>query len=492
MNDKTFSNAPAHPIQVRDKGLRKDALSFLSNIVIGVASAAPAYSIASALGPIAGSASFATPAIMIVAFLPMLFIAVAYYYLNRVDPDCGTTFSWVTLAMGPSAGWIGGWVLLITNVIVMPSMAVIAGQYSFLLFGDANPSPMAVTAAGVAWIVVLTAICYVGIELSARTQQVLLGTELAILLVFAAMALAKVYTSTAPAGSMPVSLDWFNPFKIASYDDFLKAFLVAVFIYWGWDSSLAVNEETENPQTTPGIAAVSSTFLLLAVYVLVSAAALSFAGPHALSTGNENDADDIFALIGETVLGPWLDRLLILAVLTSAAAATLTTILPAARTALSMASAGAFPARFAEIHPRFKSPGFATLTMGAVSVLWFVVLRSFSKNVLDDSIEALGLCVAFYYGLTGFACVIVYRRELLKSARNFVLMGALPGLGGATMVFLLVESCLSLARKAPPSAFGIGLPLGIAAASLITGIILMFAARRALPAFFRRKGFMAA
>ncbi len=492
MNDKTLSGVPAPSSQVKDKGLQKDALSFLSNIVIGVASAAPAYSIASALGPIAGSASFATPAIMIVAFLPMLFIAVAYYYLNRVDPDCGTTFSWVTLAMGPSAGWIGGWVLLITNVIVMPSMAVIAGQYSFLLFGDANPSAMAVTAAGVAWIVVLTAICYVGIELSARTQQVLLGTELAILLVFAGVALAKVYASTAPAGSMPVSLDWFNPFKIASYDDFLKAFLVAVFIYWGWDSSLAVNEETENPQTTPGIAAVSSTVLLVAVYVLVSAAALSFAGPHALSTGNENDADDIFAAIGETVLGPWLDRLLILAVLTSAAAATLTTILPAARTALSMASAGAFPARFAEIHPRFKSPGFATLTMGAVSVLWFVVLRSFSKNVLDNSIEALGLCVAFYYGLTGFACVIVYRSELLKSVRNFVLMGALPGLGGATMVFLLVESCLSLARKAPPSAFGIGLPLGIAAASLITGIILMFAARRALPAFFRRRAFMAA
>ncbi len=146
MNDKTFPVAPAPLIEVRDKGLRKNALSFLSNIVIGVASAAPAYSIASALGPIAGPASFATPAIMIVAFIPMLFIAVAYYYLNRIDPDCGTTFSWVTLAMGPTAGWIGGWVLLITNVIVMPSMAVIAGQYSFLLFGH-NPSPIEATAA---------------------------------------------------------------------------------------------------------------------------------------------------------------------------------------------------------------------------------------------------------------------------------------------------------------------------------------------------------
>ena len=491
MKSHHLPDASASSITVKDKGLRKNALSFLSNIVIGVASAAPAYSLASALGPIAGSASFTTPAIMIVAFIPMLFIAVAYYYLNRLDPDCGTTFSWVTLAMGPTVGWIGGWVLLLTNVIVMPSMAVIAGQYSFLLFGD-HPSSIEVTAAGVAWIVVLTAICYVGIELSARTQQVLLGTELAILLIFAVMAFAKVYTAHAPAGSMPVSLEWFNPFKVESYDDFLKAFLVAVFIYWGWDTGVAVNEETENPQTTPGVAAVTSTFLLVAVYVLVSAAAISFAGPNALSGSAENGADDIFALIGESVLGSWLDKLLILAVLTSAAAATLTTILPAARTALSMASAGAFPARFAEIHPRYKSPGFATLMMGAVSILWFVFLRSFSKHVLDDSIEALGLCIAFYYALTGFACVVIYRRQLLKSVRNFVLMGLLPASGGAIMVFLLVESCISLANKASGSAFGIGLPLVIAAASLVSGIILMVAARRSLPAFFRRKTFIAA
>ena len=94
-------------------------------------------------------------------------------------------------------------------------------------------------------------------------------------------------------------------------------------------------------------------------------------------------------------------------------------------------------------------------------------------------------------GLTGFACVIVYRRQLLKSVRNFVLMGVMPALGGAMMVFLLVEFCLSLARKAPQSAFGIGLPLGIASASLVTGIILMLAARRALPGFFRRRALAA-
>src|SRR5271165_1587601 len=97
---------PSGGVAPKEKGLKKNAISFLSNIVIGVASAAPAYSLASALGVIAGFAAFGTPAILIVAFIPMLFIATAYYYLNKGHPDCGTVFSWVTAAMGPHAGWI--------------------------------------------------------------------------------------------------------------------------------------------------------------------------------------------------------------------------------------------------------------------------------------------------------------------------------------------------------------------------------------------------
>ena len=73
------------------------------------------------------------PAILILAFVPMLLIAAAYYYLNRADPDCGTTFSWVTRAMGPWAGWIGGWAIIVADIIVMANLAQIAGLYSFLL-----------------------------------------------------------------------------------------------------------------------------------------------------------------------------------------------------------------------------------------------------------------------------------------------------------------------------------------------------------------------
>ncbi len=472
------ASASAEP---RDKGLKRNAISFLSNIVIGVASAAPGYSLASALGIIAGFAAFATPAIMIVAFIPMLLVATAYFYLNRSDPDCGTVFSWVTRAMGPHAGWIGGWSLIVTNILVMPSLAVIAGQYSFLLFGYDAPSTAQVTLVGVAWIAVMTAICYFGIELSARTQQALLGVEVLVLVVFAVSALAKVYSAAAPPGATHVALSWLNPWTIRDAKVFTEAFLVAVFIYWGWDSGVSVNEETENPGTAPGYAAVVSTVLLVALYVIVAVSAIAFAGPDVLSKNSAN----IFAPIGESVLGLELNKLLILAVLTSASASTQTSILPAARTALSMASAGALPKAFGAIHSRHLTPGFATLVMGAVSIGWYAGLTVFSKSVLDDSILALGLCIAFYYALTGIACVVLHRHMLLRSVRNFVLIGVFPAVGSLIMLFLFVKSSTVLGTSGSMAIFGIGAPLVIGVGALLAGFLLMAFARQGLPEFFK-------
>ncbi len=72
---------------------------------------------------------------MIVSFIPMLLIAAAYNYMNKADPDCGTSFTWVTRAMGPRLGWLTGWAIVAADIIVMAALAYIAGVYTFLLFG---------------------------------------------------------------------------------------------------------------------------------------------------------------------------------------------------------------------------------------------------------------------------------------------------------------------------------------------------------------------
>src|SRR5580693_1703782 len=110
---------------VMDKGLKKGAIGYISNIVIGVASTAPAYSLATTLGAIVLVTGVGThaPAVLLVAFLPMLLVAGAYKYFNRADPDAGTSFAWTTRALGPSMGWMNGWAIFLADVIVMVSLS---------------------------------------------------------------------------------------------------------------------------------------------------------------------------------------------------------------------------------------------------------------------------------------------------------------------------------------------------------------------------------
>jgi amino acid transporter len=471
-------------------GLKTGAIGYVSNIVIGVASTAPAYSLAATLGFIVAVAGVGlrAPAVLLVAFVPMLLIAFAYRYLNRADPDCGTTFAWSTRALGPWVGWINGWAIFVADVIVMASLAVIAAQYSFLFVGwDSGVSSTAAVIAGsIVWIALMTWICYRGIELSARTQTVLLGAEIAILAVFAVAALIEVYTRS-PAHSVHVAATWFNPFAM-SWGALVDGVLLGIFIYWGWDSGVAVNEESESSAEGPGRAAVVSTLILLLVYVVVSTAAQAYAGPEAL-TANSND---VLSVLGTKVFGsPW-DKLLVLAVLTSAAASTQTTILPTARTTYSMARWGAIPSIFGRIHPRFQTPTVSTLGMGALSIVWTVVLLSFnpSQHVLGDSITALGFSIAFYYGFTGLACAVYFRRELLRSVRNFVLAGVLPLAGCGLMFAVFAKAFHDYSQPdagyAPPL-WGIQIPIVIGIGSLLLGVPLMVLTSLYLRRFFRRR-----
>ena len=167
-----------------------------------------------------------------------------------------------------------------------------------------------------------------------------MSAEILILGLFAVVALVKVYGSH-PAGSIEPTIGWFNPFAL-KFGALLDGILLGVFIYWGWDSGVAVNEESEDPNEGPGRAAVMSTILLVLIYVIVSAAGQAFHGPGFLS----NNSEDVLNALGKPVLGSGLDKLLIIAVLTSASASTQTTILPTARTTLSMAYWKSIPKAF--------------------------------------------------------------------------------------------------------------------------------------------------
>ncbi|WP_394770431.1 APC family permease [Lacisediminihabitans sp.] len=501
--------------EVDSKGLKGGALGLLSSVVVGVASTAPAYSLAASLGFIVASggallAGVKAPGIVLLAFIPMYLIAVAYQELNKAEPDCGTTFTWATRAFGPITGWMGGWGIIVADVIVMANLAQVAGSYSFTFIGglgfpgvaDLSNNVFWSTVAGLLWIAIMTWICYRGIEISARIQYVLLSIEIIVLIAFAAFALIRVYTGTAEPYSIVPTLDWFNPFTLDFGSVIAPAMLTAIFIYWGWDTAVSVNEETADPAKTPGRAAIISTVLLLVTYALVAVAAVAFAGvgTKGIGLGNEANASDVFSaigpqLFGDSVIGHILLLLLAASILTSASASTQTTILPTARTALSMAVYKAIPKNFARIHPKFLTPTWSTIGMGIVSAAFYLIFTLISTNLLSALIGSIGLMIAFYYGLTGFACVYFYRKTLTSSFRHFVMRGLFPLLGGVMLLAVFVYGLIQFAapdwlvddKGKNVTIFGIGAQAVVGVGGLVIGAVLMLIWWWRQPDFFRGK-----
>jgi amino acid transporter len=495
------------------KGLKSGAIGLVSSVVIGVASTAPAYSLAATLGFIVVLVGLQSPAIVLLAFIPILFVSVGYQQLNKREPDCGTTFTWATKAFGPRTGWMGGWGIIAADVLVMASLAQVAGQYVFLLFGakgiGSDPASGWVLLVGLVWMAVMTYICYRGIEISAAIQRWLLTIEVVMLAVMAVVALVKVYTGNGVDGiTIHPAWSWFNPLDVKgsnghfSFNLFSQGILLMLFIYWGWDSAVSVNEETKDRDKTPGRAAVISTVLLLVIYAIVAVAAQAYAGVGGTGIGlsNTDNAGDVLSVLGGSIfgtsgLGSVLSKLLIFMVLSSAAASTQTTILPTARTTLSMAAFKSIPKTFARMHPRYFTPTSSTLWMGGVSAVLYLIMNFFKAGaVIPDAVTAIGILIAFYYGGTGFACTWYYRRELGNSARDFLLKGLIPFLGGVMlwvgMVLTTIQdwkpvnSYVVWVMHFPPH-WQIGFAFLLGVGSFIVGLILMAICSVLYRPFFR-------
>ncbi|MEV1050707.1 APC family permease [Streptomyces sp. NPDC059017] len=493
MADDVKDTLPPPPSSHSREGpgeLKHNAIGFLDALVIGINSTSPAYSLAAVIGSVVALVGVYAPGVVLASFVPMLLIASAFFYLNRVDQDCGTTFSWVTRAMGPWAGWFGGWAIMMTGVLVVGSLADVAVGFGLLTVGldswAANDLVRQLLA--VLLILVMTAICVIGTEASAHVQNVLILAQVASLLAFAVVAVYRVYAGTSSLGAVEPQITWLDPFA-AGGAALTAGLLLGVFMYWGWESAVNLTEEVKNSASAPGRAGIWSTVILLGTYLSVTIAVVAFAGPAYLA---ENAAEEefIFASLARQVLGGW-DWLVLLAVSTSALASTQTTIIPASRTGLSMARRGALPAALARIHPRFRTPHVSTWAVAVVAVVWYLVVSQISENALLDSLTALSLLIAFYYALTGIACAVYYRRHLTESVRNFLLIGLGPVIGAVLLLWLLVESVVDMSDPANSysgaSWFGLGPPLVIGIFIVVVGLFIMFGRRLTSDRFWHER-----
>ncbi|WP_082495863.1 APC family permease [Agreia sp. Leaf335] len=498
-----FIDAADAKTGLSSKGLSAGSIGLLGATVIGISCIAPAYTLTASLGPTAAAVGTQMPGIFLVGFLPMLLVALGYRELNNAMPDSGTSFTWATRAFGPWLGWLGGWGLIVATVVVLSNLAGVAVDFLYLAIGQAletfGVENTVADLAGNVPINILTCLvfmvgaCYVsyrGVETTKSIQYWLVGFQLVVLVWFAIAAIVHFADGSA-FDATPFSLEWFNPFAVPTFSAFAAGVSLSIFIFWGWDVTLTMNEETKNPKTTPGRAATLTVGIIFVLYILVAVASLMFSGigTGELGLGNEDISGNVFAALAGPIMGPFA-ILLSLAVLSSSAASLQSTFVGPARTMLAMGHYQAFPKRFASISPRFKSPGFATIIAGVVAWGFYAVMRVVSNDVLTDTILTLGMMICFYYGVTALACVWYFRKEAFSGARSFLFKFLAPLLGGVILAVIFVTTLIDSMNPDYGSGSnigGLGLVFVLGAFLLLAGVALMFVMRAVNPAFFTGK-----
>ncbi|MGY1672638.1 APC family permease [Geodermatophilus sp. SYSU D00710] len=493
----TLDQRPAPgPADLRAKGLSSNSVGLLASVVLGISSIAPVYALTATLGPTVTEVGLQMPAVFLVGFIPMLLVAYGYRELNRVAPDCGTSFTWATKAFNPYVGWLAGWGALLATIIVLSNLAGVAVSFFYLLLGEITGSESLASLGDDRLVNVLTCVVFValatwvtyrGVEVTKRVQYTLVGFQMAVLLLFVVLALVK--SGSAPGG-IPFEFSWLDPTAISSFSAFTAGLSLSLFIYWGWDTCLTVNEETTGSARTPGRAALVTIAVIVLTYLTAAIAVQMYAGIGTEGTGlgNPDTGDNVFAALAGPVLGPGLAFLLFLAVVASSASSLQTTFLPPTRTLLAMATYGALPKGLADVHPRYRGPSTATLVAGAGTALFYVGMTLISENVLIDTIYALGLMICFYYGITAYACVWYFRHELRRSTKDLLVKGVMPLLGALMLTAVFVQTAIDTldpAYGSGSSVFGLGSVFVIGIGLLVLGAVLMLVWRSRHPGFFR-------
>ncbi|MDR1634833.1 MAG: APC family permease [Bifidobacteriaceae bacterium] len=463
MSEKTRQRELSH------KGLAKGSIGLVGAVAIGISCIAPDYTLTATLGIAAGEVGHWVPSIVWLGLVPMLFVALGYRELNRSIPDSGTSFTWGARALGPRFGWLTGWGLIASTIVVLASLAQIAAVFLYetidwivQLLGNSDWTVLGDLNAGKQWynvlfnvvsVVLLTAgatwFVYHDIQITARFQYIMVAFQLVAVFIFGVVAIVKHNNGTGPSYGADFSWDWLNPISAVSElgsGALISGLAVAVFIYWGWDVVLTMTEETKDPQKTPGRAAAWTVVLITVYYLFISTSAIIFAGVGNQELGLTGEAitegENVFRVLAVPVMGRGLAIIVFLAILSSSLASLESTFVSPARTMLAMGHYGGLSARFAKTS-KFATPGTATLVAGGVAAGYYALMRPISNNVLSDTMVTTAILICFYYGLTSFAAVWYFRRQWFASVRNFWFQLFFPLVGGLFLAFMFVHELIA-------------------------------------------------
>lgn len=414
--------------------LDKNALGFAESAVMGVAGTAPAFSVAATTATLIATVGVLSAASLLYCGLIMFGITIAFMNLNRVITNAGASYAWVGQVFHPALGFLAGWALLVATAVFMVSGTIPAATATLTLFAPhlVNNTGM-VTFVAAGWLLLVGAVIVKGIKLTSYTQVIMTTIEVGALI--AVIIAAFIQYSHQPAH--PFSWHWFSPTEFTP-TLFATGALVSLFFFWGWDVTVNLNEETRDSASAPGRGAVSAMIIVLMLFMSFAVAVLLVMTDAEIEQAGTNV---LFALAEKLFPHPW-SYMAVMAVMFSSVGTLETSILQFTRTMYAKARDGALQPRYAILHKNWKTPWVATSVIVGFG-LTLLFLSSYFPNInliIKDSVNAIGFQVAFYYGLSGYACVWYFRKQAMKGIGNFFLLCLWPALSASFLVFIACYS----------------------------------------------------
>ncbi len=490
-HEHMHADVEAHDL--RSKGLRKGSVSLVAAVAIGLAATAPAYSLTGALGYGALESGYQLPIVFVISVIPMFFVALAYKHMTTVAADAGTVFTWGSMAIGPRTGWIGGWGLFLSSMLAGVGAAEVMVNSVVTIAGLDEPPLLMRMGIGTAFILLTTWLVARGAEESSRTTLGLTIVQYGGLILFAMILFLAIFGGETAPTAEPFSWQWLNPMAIDGYEAMLGGFLVALFIFWGFDASLAMSEESEGSSAQAGRTGVISMMIILVTYVIFTIAALAFSGideSDPLSLTNEENIDDVFLVMATEAIGEWGAVVAALIVGVSAFSATMSTVMPTARSVLAMATYKALPSRFASVDEATAAPKVATWFMGLLTLAIYLGLSLTSDAIVQDSVYSVGISICVYYIVAALASVLYFHRTAFSSLRTALGQVILPAIAVVVLFYVLIveaQNMMDPEYGSGSSVQGVGTVFIVGVLGMLLAIPLMIAWNIKSPAFFRNE-----
>ena len=322
-------------------GLRRDALNFTETLAQSIANIAPTLTPAVNLQLVYASSGNGTWFTYLLATIGLLFIGVCIKHFASKTSTPGALYSYVSMSLGPTAGFITGWALILAYVTTGIAVASYTVPYFQTLLGSIHiPSLILfVVVVGLVWL-----IAFKDVRLSAKMMLTMEGLSVGLILILGMLVVAHTGLHLGPQLAL----------KGMTLNGLQNGMVLGVFSFVGFESATALGAEAKNPRVSIPRAvflstALAGTFFMLMSFVMVSA-----------FSGYKTHLDDpnLVALpaLADIARVPALGILLSAGAVVSLFACSLACVTAASRVLLSMSRDGLIHAQFGKAHDTNATP----------------------------------------------------------------------------------------------------------------------------------------